>query len=202
MAVGSFFFFAAPTAQNSPELHFRFINIQSSLLRSLRETQTSPHHQTTCFIQMCWIIFILLNNFFIVITELVYKSCTNVSPSEYLIKARLKASTHALFSSCRTEKGNLKQVEFIQGSATLASIECLDEIFSERDFFASFYIKLVQNIRLILNIICRSMSFKETVDSTINSYGYGFEDIHDFSSQGGQTFWLKHGRFATCQTLG
>ena len=32
-----FFFSAAPTAQNSPELHFRFINsfIQSSLLRSL-----------------------------------------------------------------------------------------------------------------------------------------------------------------------
>ena len=31
------FFSAAPTAQNSPELHFRFINsfIQSSLLRSL-----------------------------------------------------------------------------------------------------------------------------------------------------------------------
>jgi hypothetical protein len=31
------FFFAAPTAQNSPELHFRFINsfIQLSLLRSL-----------------------------------------------------------------------------------------------------------------------------------------------------------------------
>ena len=25
MAVGSFFFSAAPTAQNSPELHFRFI---------------------------------------------------------------------------------------------------------------------------------------------------------------------------------
>ena len=35
-----FFFSAAPTAQNSPELHFRFINsfIQSSLLRSLAET--------------------------------------------------------------------------------------------------------------------------------------------------------------------
>ena len=32
-----FFFSAAPTAQNSPELHFRFINsfIQWSLLRSL-----------------------------------------------------------------------------------------------------------------------------------------------------------------------
>ena len=26
MAVGSFFFSAAPTAQNSPEIHFRFIN--------------------------------------------------------------------------------------------------------------------------------------------------------------------------------
>ena len=37
MAVGIFFFSAASTAQNSPELHFRFINsfIQSSLLRSL-----------------------------------------------------------------------------------------------------------------------------------------------------------------------
>ena len=37
MAVGRFFFSAAPTAQNSPELYFRFINsfIQSSLLRSL-----------------------------------------------------------------------------------------------------------------------------------------------------------------------
>ena len=37
MAVGRFFFSAAPTAQNSPELNFRFINffIQSSLLRSL-----------------------------------------------------------------------------------------------------------------------------------------------------------------------
>ncbi len=34
MAVGRFFFFAAPTAQNNPELHFRFINafIQPSLL--------------------------------------------------------------------------------------------------------------------------------------------------------------------------
>ena len=37
MAVGRFFFSAAPTAQNSPEPHFRFIDnfIQSSLLRSL-----------------------------------------------------------------------------------------------------------------------------------------------------------------------
>ena len=37
MAVWSCFFSAAPTAQNSPELYFRFINsfIQSSLLRSL-----------------------------------------------------------------------------------------------------------------------------------------------------------------------
>ena len=37
MAVGSFFFSAAPTAQNSPELHFRFINsfIQPSLVGSL-----------------------------------------------------------------------------------------------------------------------------------------------------------------------
>ena len=35
--IGTFFFSAALTAQNSPELHFRFINhfIQSSLLRSL-----------------------------------------------------------------------------------------------------------------------------------------------------------------------
>ena len=34
MVVGRFFFSATPTAQNSPELHFRFINyfIQSSLL--------------------------------------------------------------------------------------------------------------------------------------------------------------------------
>ena len=39
MADGSweFFFSAAPTAQNSPELHFRFINspIQSSVLKSV-----------------------------------------------------------------------------------------------------------------------------------------------------------------------
>ena len=37
MAVGRFFFSAARTAQNSPELHFRFINsfIQSSLVGSL-----------------------------------------------------------------------------------------------------------------------------------------------------------------------
>ena len=37
MAVGSFFFSAAPPAQNSPELHFRFIifSIQPSLLESL-----------------------------------------------------------------------------------------------------------------------------------------------------------------------
>ena len=37
MAVGSFFFSAAPTAQNCPELHFRFINssIQPSLVKSL-----------------------------------------------------------------------------------------------------------------------------------------------------------------------
>ena len=37
MAVGSFFLSAALTAQNSPELHYRFINsfIQSYLLRSL-----------------------------------------------------------------------------------------------------------------------------------------------------------------------
>ena len=40
MAVASFFFSAVLTAQNSPELHFRFINsfIQLSLLRSLRDT--------------------------------------------------------------------------------------------------------------------------------------------------------------------
>ena len=37
MAVGSFFFSAARTAQNSPELHFRFIDspIQSSVLKSV-----------------------------------------------------------------------------------------------------------------------------------------------------------------------
>jgi hypothetical protein len=37
MAVGSFYFSAATTAQNSPELHFRFINsfIQPSLVGSL-----------------------------------------------------------------------------------------------------------------------------------------------------------------------
>ena len=37
MAIGRVFFSAALTAQNSPELHFHFINsfIQSSLLRSL-----------------------------------------------------------------------------------------------------------------------------------------------------------------------
>ena len=37
MAVGSFFFSAAPTAQNNPELHFHFINsfIQPSLVGSL-----------------------------------------------------------------------------------------------------------------------------------------------------------------------
>ena len=35
--LGVFFFSAAPTAQNSPELHFRFINspIQSSVLKSV-----------------------------------------------------------------------------------------------------------------------------------------------------------------------
>ena len=39
----NFFFSAAPTAQNSPELHFHFINsfIQSSLLESLSGTQAS-----------------------------------------------------------------------------------------------------------------------------------------------------------------
>ena len=43
---GVFFFSAAPTAQTSPELHFRFMNsfIQSSLVRSLL-----PHHSSTCF---------------------------------------------------------------------------------------------------------------------------------------------------------
>ena len=37
MAIGSFFFSAAPTAKNGPELHIRFMNsfIQSSLLESL-----------------------------------------------------------------------------------------------------------------------------------------------------------------------
>ena len=37
MAVGSCFFSAAPTAQNSPELHLRFMNsfIQPSLVGSL-----------------------------------------------------------------------------------------------------------------------------------------------------------------------
>ena len=37
MAVGSIFFFAAPTAQNSPKLHFRFMNyfIQPSRVGSL-----------------------------------------------------------------------------------------------------------------------------------------------------------------------
>ena len=41
MAVGSFIFSAAPTAQNSPELHFRFMNyfIQPSLLESLLPTK-------------------------------------------------------------------------------------------------------------------------------------------------------------------
>ena len=40
MAVGRGFFSAAPTAQNSPELHFCFINsiIQSSLVESLPGT--------------------------------------------------------------------------------------------------------------------------------------------------------------------
>ena len=42
MAVGNFFFSAVPTAQNSPELNFHFINyfIQLSLLRSLYVTDT------------------------------------------------------------------------------------------------------------------------------------------------------------------
>ena len=37
MAVGRFFFSAAPTVQNSPELHFHFINspTQSSVLKSV-----------------------------------------------------------------------------------------------------------------------------------------------------------------------
>jgi hypothetical protein len=41
MAVWRFFFSAAPTAINSPELHFRFINspIQSSVLKSVVETK-------------------------------------------------------------------------------------------------------------------------------------------------------------------
>ena len=39
MAAGSFFFSAAPTVQNSPELHFRFMNsfIQPSRVESLFE---------------------------------------------------------------------------------------------------------------------------------------------------------------------
>jgi hypothetical protein len=42
MAVGSLFFSAAPTAQNSPELDFRFINsfIQPSRVESLVCTTT------------------------------------------------------------------------------------------------------------------------------------------------------------------
>ena len=45
MAVGRFFFSAAPTAQNSPEFHFCFINyfIQLSLLRSLIGTLKAVH---------------------------------------------------------------------------------------------------------------------------------------------------------------
>ena len=41
MAVGTFFLSAALTAQNSPELYFRFMNyfIQLSLLRSLVMTK-------------------------------------------------------------------------------------------------------------------------------------------------------------------
>ena len=41
MAVGSFFFSAAPPAQNSPELHFHFINyfIQHSLVGSLTKEE-------------------------------------------------------------------------------------------------------------------------------------------------------------------
>ena len=46
MAVGRFFFSASPTAQNSPELHFRFINsfIQLSLLRSLSLSNVEPRN--------------------------------------------------------------------------------------------------------------------------------------------------------------
>jgi len=46
MAVGRFFFSAALHAQNSPELHFRFINsfIQPSLLESVLESLSITNH--------------------------------------------------------------------------------------------------------------------------------------------------------------
>ena len=49
MAVGRFFFSAAPTAQNSPELHFHFINyfIQPSRVESL--TLWNVHNQMRFF---------------------------------------------------------------------------------------------------------------------------------------------------------
>ena len=60
MAVGIFFFAAALTAQNSPELHFRFIDsfIQSSLLESLLAVQLLLHDLIPSGIsdpQDCWI---------------------------------------------------------------------------------------------------------------------------------------------------
>jgi hypothetical protein len=46
-----FFFSAAPTAPNSPELHFRFINsfIQPFLVGSLVQQQTHPNVMTNMF---------------------------------------------------------------------------------------------------------------------------------------------------------
>ena len=52
MAVGSFFFSAAPTAQNSPEIHFRFINsfIQPSLVGSLGVWQEQSNESLFSFL--------------------------------------------------------------------------------------------------------------------------------------------------------
>ena len=48
MAVGRVFFSAAPTAQNSPELHFRFTNsfIQSSLIMEDQMRIQKGFHQS------------------------------------------------------------------------------------------------------------------------------------------------------------
>ena len=55
MAVGRFFFSAAPTAQKSPEFHFRFINFSTHPYRVGSLDDGLPKGEPIWFLSGCWI---------------------------------------------------------------------------------------------------------------------------------------------------
>ena len=90
------FFSAAPTAQNSPELYFRFINsfIQSSLLRSLllAFVKLGIHLKFILLLKkiLSWFHLDYFKNCFVQILSRYYPNIIHVISKFYLDKVRIK----------------------------------------------------------------------------------------------------------------